>query len=663
MDELFDQYDGKKERPMMMKKSRLNPETLRLDFFAAVFKSLLERASSLREIPSRFVNHTEYIHTFLPMIIEEAVASLEQSVDTGIRVECDQINRWSSPFYYAVCSADTARSIRANEVLLITDSARNHFWGFSKRSSITDIMMYCPLTTTPKKGSWICTSMGEMTSSLREFTAIQQIPTSPLVNSIIGKIKGVQKVTTDVPSIDSTLNPSQREAIRTAVGRSDGITLIQGPPGTGKTRTIIGILRALLTIEEEVKGGILVCAPSNIAADELTLRLLDLGPSVNIVRVSSRGRGECCSRVLLDRLSGLEKSANLKTLEKEIYELGAADAAIQGYHSYALDSMLNRRDLLRKIHHDVQMGKQDEVIRSADIILCTLSMSASFAILRSRCQFATVIIDEAAQAVEPSTIIPLNYGARRLVMVGDPCQLPATVLSLKAINHGYSRSLFERLRTLGRPVHLLDTQYRMHPEIRRFPARYFYEDKIKDGGIERTAIFHDNWYQAPYLFFDVHGVVETASGTSVYNDAEARLALLMVDGIPPNNVAILSPYRAQVEKIAYDNNRVEVATIDGYQGRETDIVVLSCVRTKTETSTIGFLSDRRRMNVALTRARQSMWIIGNAEALRTHPDWAELISDALERNVYVRTTPTGDGFTAVLGDHTHYFCPLKDDDV
>lgn len=606
------------------------------------------------------------------MIIEDAASSVREASEGGVLINCQDVYRWKDPFYVAVCKLSTP--LRGNEVIQITDEQGRRAWGFSKthEDSLHEILIY-PVHKAPTPGSWISVSLWEATSHLREFIAVQNIPTSPLMEFLLGKKKKKTKrekvpTWTDEVDVDQCLNSSQKQAVLTAIRRENGVTLIQGPPGTGKTRTIVAILRALMTSKEERRKGVLVCAPSNVAVDELTLRLLGLS-DCKVVRITAQGRGDCCIKVHLDRLSQEATATGrqeVNRMKKDLFDSGAEDAALQGYHSYQLDHLLNRRDALHRIQERIQLEHQDTILKSADIVLCTLSMAASFSILRAQAQFATVIIDEAAQAVEPSVLIPLNYNATRLILVGDPCQLPATVQSLHALSCGYARSAFERLRMVGFPVHLLDTQYRMHPEIRAFPARYFYEDRIKDGDTKQEAAFHANWYQSPYLFFDLPESSETTLGTSLFNDAEARLAALILGGLKEEEsqkTVILTPYRAQADRIRHEcRHPVEVSTIDGFQGMETDVVIFSCVRTrpedqKTSTTTIGFLSDRRRLNVALTRAKKAMWIIGNADALRTHPDWAELISDAIERDVLVHVTPSsGDSFTATRHhDERHVF--------
>lgn len=336
-------------------------------------------------------------------------------------------------------------------------------------------------------------------------------------------------------------------------------------------------------------------------------------------------------------------------------------------------------------------------------------------IIRDDLRFETIIIDEAAQATEPSTLIPLRYGCRRLVLVGDPRQLPATVLSPTAQKAGLGVSLFERLENAGHPVVLLFVQYRMHPSIRLFPSQHFYQSRLVDhpsvlhirnlstsllhtannanllSGIVSTnnlqQVISSNALFQPVAFFDLPSR-ELSEGTSFRNDDEAELVLAILQALwnlwletssltssstslgtdsvskcdksrcnhnlnHPSalSIGIISSYKAQVNSIKnrlidiipdsalsslpdqpfFSRRQIEVNTVDGFQGKEKDIIIFSCVRTSTHG--IGFLADERRINVAITRAKQQLIIVGRAQALWEGSDtWRALISSLQNRN-------------------------------
>ncbi|CAN6182813.1 unnamed protein product [Urochloa humidicola] len=284
--------------------------------------------------------------------------------------------------------------------------------------------------------------------------------------------------------------------------------------------------------------------------------------------------------------------------------------------------------------------------------------------------FDVVVIDEAAQALEPATLIPLQLLKSRgtkCIMVGDPKQLPATVMSGLASKFLYECSMFERLQRAGYPVNMLTKQYRMHPEISRFPSLHFYENKLLNGAemAEKSASFHNHDYLGPYMFFDITDGRElcgrTAATQSLRNEFEADAALEILTFLKKRyplefssrKIGIITPYRSQLSLLRSRFTsffgpeivaEMEINTVDGFQGREVDILVLSTVRASNssddrhrtgEARSIGFVADVRRMNVALTRARLSLWIVGNARTLRINSHWDALIQNAEERNLFI----------------------------
>ena len=311
------------------------------------------------------------------------------------------------------------------------------------------------------------------------------------------------------------------------------------------------------------------------------------------------------------------------------------------------------------------------------MVCSTLSFSGSGMFSRMTKPFDVVVVDEAAQAVEPSVLVPLCYGAKQVFLVGDPRQLPATVLSALATKKMYNQSLFKRLERCGYPVHVLATQYRMHPEIRAFPSRQFYDDRLVDA--PRTAARTKRpWHQCalfkPFVFVDVHQGREYRpsgpDGASWANDEEAEACVAIVKALvrgydalsSGENVGVISPYKAQASAIrrrladALGTDlaaAIDVNSIDGFQGREKDVCVFSVVRapSRDDDATrrggyargLGFVADERRINVGLTRARSSLIVLGNAEKLKKDENWGALVRSAKERNAVIRP-PRGKRF-------------------
>ncbi|KAK2371693.1 P-loop containing nucleoside triphosphate hydrolase superfamily protein [Trifolium repens] len=281
--------------------------------------------------------------------------------------------------------------------------------------------------------------------------------------------------------------------------------------------------------------------------------------------------------------------------------------------------------------------------------------------------FDAVVIDEAAQALEPATLIPLQLlksSGTQCIMVGDPKQLPATVLSTVASKFHYECSMFERLQRAGHPVIMLTEQYRMHPEICKFPSLHFYNNKLLNGSqmSSKSAPFHQTKGLGPYAFYDIidgreaHG--KNSGAMSLCNEHEADAAVEILRFFKKRypaefiggRIGIITPYKCQLSLLrsrflnAFGSSTIadmEFNTVDGFQGREVDILLLSTVRaahsssavSEINSSSIGFVADIRRMNVALTRAKISLWILGNARTLQTNHNWAALVKDAKERNL------------------------------
>ena len=299
---------------------------------------------------------------------------------------------------------------------------------------------------------------------------------------------------------------------------------------------------------------------------------------------------------------------------------------------------------------------EQQILTEAHIICATLSGSARDTFQNMSIDFETVVIDEAAQCIELSALIPLKYGCSKCIMVGDPKQLPPTVLSREAARFQYEQSLFVRMqRNQPNDVHLLDTQYRMHPEISRFPSQAFYDGKLVDGpgmaGL-RTQLWHEDSLLGPYRFYDVSGKHQTAPrGHSLINVAEVETAMELYRRLVHSSkgydftgkIGIITPYKSQLKLLGERFMRtfgpeisktIEFNTTDAFQGRESEVIIFSCVRASDRG--IGFLSDIRRMNVGITRAKSSLWILGNSKSLMRGEFWNAMIQDAQARDLFTQ---------------------------
>ena len=380
---------------------------------------------------------------------------------------------------------------------------------------------------------------------------------------------------------------------------------------------------------------VLVCAPSNGAVDEITLRLLE--------DKIFDSEGRLYTPKVVRAGVNIHESVQSVSLEK------LAEERMQRMPSY----------LYRERGVSTASLKDDArllVIDEAHIVCTTLSFSGSDIFKRSSRKFDCVIIDEAAQAVEPSILIPLQLGAKQVFLVGDPLQLPATVLSSRAVERKYDTSLFERFMKNGYRVNVLQTQYRMHPTLREHPSERFYNGIIKDGKlteVETVREWHEHLFFGPCALYDIRGTQEEQHGTSWRNVLQAECVVHLVSTLldsyrnlidPSSGLGVITPYKSQVrhirelleatlgEELA---NLIDVNSVDGFQGREKDIIIYSTVRTRKH-GHIGFLQDNRRLNVAITRAKSSLIIVGDAYALRDHPNWCPLVDHLSSRDAVFR---------------------------
>jgi len=382
---------------------------------------------------------------------------------------------------------------------------------------------------------------------------------------------------------------------------------------------------------------VLVCAPSNTAVDQLTAKVHLTG--LKVVRVCAKSREALDTPVahlaLHNQIKNMEGSGEmqkLQLLKEETGELSSNDE--------------KRYRILRK-------QAEKELLDLADVICCTCIGAGDPRI--SRMKFSSILIDESMQATEPECMVPAVLGAKQLILVGDHCQLGPVVMCKKAANGGLSQSLFERLVVLGIRPFRLEVQYRMHPLLSKFPSNFFYEGSLQNGvsGDDRKLSIDFPWPQPdiPMMFYIATGQEEIAgSGTSFLNRTEAacveKIATkFLKTGIKPEQIGVVTPYEGQrsflVQYMQYQGSlhskiyqELEVASVDAFQGREKDIIIISCVRSN-EHQGIGFLNDPRRLNVALTRAKYAVIVVGNPKVLSKQPLWNHLLHHFKEHRCLV----------------------------
>ena len=420
------------------------------------------------------------------------------------------------------------------------------------------------------------------------------------------------------------LNDSQRQAVREILGASH-LSLIHGPPGTGKTTTLVAAVGELVKTE----NAILFCAPSNSAADLVTLRMAERG--IRVVRTGniSRVEEDVMQHTLDVQINRHPDTKQVKKLRKEAADLRKKAKRMRGGRDKGMTFAEAGR--LSGWARQLEDHLLSYILDAADVVVCTLVGAAS-SVLGDR-EFKTCIIDEAAQALEPASWIPI-IRSNRVVLAGDPYQLPPTVKSKDAERGGFGVTLLEKaLKRHGRNA-LLEVQYRMNERIMGFSNQYFYDGKLRAGpGIAERTLPGVS-LQESVVFIDTAGTGFEEKlhpqFKSRYNDGELDILvehLLMLKGsIPPEEplpaVAIITPYREQavraedrIEAVpALADMDVTINTVDGFQGREREVVYLSLVRSNTR-SEIGFLSDYRRMNVALTRAKVQLVVIGDSATI------------------------------------------------
>lgn len=435
------------------------------------------------------------------------------------------------------------------------------------------------------------------------------------------------------------LNDSQIQAVRFALSAED-VAIIHGPPGTGKTITLVE------TIRQITKNGqsILAVAPSNLAVDNLMARLLVAGEKV--VRIGNPARiSPELQEHTLDHLVGNHPDARLAhkiTKDAQILR-HKADKYSRSQPKPGEKKSIRQeaRDMLKEANK-LEEQTIKHVMQGVRIV-CATTTGIDDRILSGK-TFDWCIMDEASQCIEPSAWIPLQY-ADRLILAGDISQLPPTVLSVEAISEGFNVSFMERLLAdlEPNPSKLLNIQYRMHKSIMEFSSQEFYSGLLQaDPSVSNSllsfipGVAEIDLTKSPALFIDTAGASYDeeleVNGSSRYNKMEAEIVYKIIlslkdAGVTSQQIAVITPYSAQVHLLRERINdlEIEIDSVDGFQGREKEAVIVSLVRSNRE-GEVGFLKDTRRMNVALTRARRKIIVIGDSATISTHPFYQHMLA-------------------------------------
>ena len=459
------------------------------------------------------------------------------------------------------------------------------------------------------------------------------------------------------------LNPTQERAVNEVLWAKD-VAIVHGPPGTGKTTTLVEAINETLMRESQV----LVCAQSNMAVDWISEKLVDRG--INVLRIGNPTR-------VNDKMLGFTYERRFESHPDypQLWAIRKAIRELRSNRKKGSESFHQKMDRLRSRAAEIEIRINAELFGEARVIACTLVGSAHR--LLEGMKFGTLFIDEAAQALEAACWIPMRR-ASRVILAGDHCQLPPTVKSIAALRAGLGKTLMERIAE-NKPevVTLLKIQYRMNEDIMRFSSDWFYGGQVESApqikyrsilDFDHPITWIDTSNEENQITIEGEDAPEDSASTSSsvsaanqnsdlnfkeqfvgesygrINKAEAELTLLTLaeyftkigkqrvlgDSI---DVGIISPYRAQVQYLKklikkYEffkpyRRLISVNTVDGFQGQERDVILISLVRSNDE-GQIGFLKDLRRMNVAMTRARMKLIILGNKDTMTKHPFYKKL---------------------------------------
>lgn len=551
-----------------------------------------------------------------------------------------------------------------------------------------------PITQRIKNGhgeGYRILSLTQINLHMRQFHVLFNLKNSALLDNILSPKSNFYTSNNDIDRRTykgkETLNVQQGDILLSVFGQCldlsrPHIMLIQGPPGTGKSRLISNLVLQLWRCLPSRQPKILVCAQSNTAVDVIVLKLMKLfrmlnkDERCNLLRTGSSSRvNHECRLVFLDDLARKHVDEQIKcrrlrdddpiyesyyleveNLQKKINHL--QNTTTDGGISWKdeLNQLVERRDQIRQLLpekinnmdlHDkdrrsMEMHAKKQFVAKADVVCTTLGSCGSLTDYTQSLRFDVCIIDEATQCTEIASFTPLQFDVRKLVLVGDVKQLPPLVFGKECAEAGLKNSLFSRIAgsfigTNLEGVKMLTTQYRMHPEILKWPNEYFYEGKLKS---HEKATKCDTFPFKPYTVFSLECQQnQTQMEHEIYNNEEIQFVLKLLCEIIKfcerhTTIAVITPYsrhKRECEKFLFAKNitQVSVLSIDSVQGQEYDVVVISLART----IGTGFLDNPQRLNVALTRARKCLIMCGNFADLREANVWSELLRDAEQRKV------------------------------
>ena len=478
------------------------------------------------------------------------------------------------------------------------------------------------------------TSYKTMFAALREVAEAKGNRTARLREVLLGKAPALRRETGPVRF--PWLNASQEKAVNQVLCAKE-VAVAHGPPGTGKTTTLVEAVYETLHRENQV----MVSAQSNTAVDWIAEKLVDRGISVLRIGNPTRVNDKMLAFTYERRFEAHSDYPELWQIRKTIREM---TGRLRKSGREDRERLHNQLTKLRVRATGLEIRIDTELFTEARVIACTLVGAASRVLERKR--FSSLFIDEAAQAIEAACWIAISR-ADRVILAGDHCQLPPTIKCIEAARGGLGRTLLEKV-VLHKPetVSLLKIQYRMHEDIMRFPSRWFYHDELEAAPEVKYRGVLDfdtpaSWIDTSELDLQEKAVAE---GTGRLNTGEAELLVRELKNYMERigirrileehiDFGVISPYRAQVHYLRHLLKKepffrpcrrlITVHTVDGFQGQERDVIMISLVRAN-EKGQIGFLRDLRRMNVAITRARMKLLILGEAVTLTRHPFYREL---------------------------------------
>lgn len=449
------------------------------------------------------------------------------------------------------------------------------------------------------------------------------------------------------------LNESQQNALEMIRIAAD-VAFIHGPPGTGKTTTLVQAIKRTVKAEQQV----LVCAPSNAAVDLLVEKLDEQGLFVLRIGHPARVTEQSLSKTLDARIAEHANYQELRALRKKMEQIKGMALKYKrqfGYHEKQERRLLLQESKALKADADVlEFYIVNDLLQRTEVI-CTTLVGSSHPVMRGK-KFRTVFIDEAAQALEPACWIPILRSSR-IVFAGDHQQLPPTIKSIEAARLGLATTLFEKgIFRQPQASTMLQVQYRMHQDIMKFSSTYFYKDELLAHDSVRSALLRPN--QPPVEFIDTAGCGfsegQDKETLSRFNEEEAQLLIHRIEKLVEEvgieewmhenlTLGIITPYRAQVDhlhKLAEAsaileplNRLIAINTVDAFQGQEREVIAISFVRSN-EKSEVGFLGDIRRTNVAMTRAKKKLIMIGDSATLGSNPFYVKLIDYVQDGGYY-----------------------------